>query len=45
MSYKQIEQSFGDKLKGFFSSGPFKKGEYIIVNEKQEIRDAIYEEF
>jgi len=44
-NFKQVELSLGDKLRGFFSSGPFKKGEFLVVNENQGIRDAIYLEF
>jgi hypothetical protein len=44
-SYKQVELSLGEKLRGFFSSGPFKKGEFIVVNDNQGIREAIYLDF
>lgn len=43
--YKQVELSLGDKLRGLFSAGPFKKGEFIVMNDHQGIRDAIYSEF
>jgi len=31
--FKQIELTFSDKLRGLFSSGPFKKGEFMVINE------------
>lgn len=43
--FKQVELSLGDKLRGLFSSGPFKKGEFIVMNDNLGIRDSIYQEF
>ena len=37
--------SFGERLKGLFGGGSFKKGEFIVINERQEIKEAIYQEF
>jgi len=45
-NYKQRELTFGERIKGLFSTGPFKKGgEFTVTHDNQAIRDPIFKEF
>lgn len=42
-SYKQVELSLGDKIRGFFGTSNNKSREFIVINDNQGIREAVYE--
>ncbi|CDW85800.1 n-terminal domain-containing protein [Stylonychia lemnae] len=43
---KEKELTFGERLLGYFGTGPFKKGaEFTVTNENTAIREPIYKEF